>query len=745
MAIYKGIKKREKVVRAHPTSITNFIVRTILVLSSIFYASQFLGKRVATLGFNLREMLVVSPETTWVVYYLSVAMLVTWLAVLLYGILAKEKLARLRSWAFLWCWFVLDGVMSQIIYNPFSILVDANSLFRIPGGREASITAFVMLLVVGATAVYAYKSFMHKKYSIEVDGIKGTAEWGDPRDLEGKSGLLVGKNSRKNLFGKTVTKMLRDEGEDHIVTIAKTGYGKGVGVVIPALLDYPHSVVVSDLKGENFAVTAHHRIAGHNNTVWVADPDMMVVGYPVDAKGNTRMNPNIKRLQYNPLSILEDDMEYGGRLSKIVNTIIETNPNNPQPFFDNDAMKKLRAAISVVWTLMSGNMVSLYEVAKFLSFGHADVVRLAKYALSVSTHPEASMEIRVLIDIEELQYEQAESTIMANMGFVTEALMWDSMSSTTADKESFNPETLKSIKQSVYLVINDQKAKQYKGWVRMMVSSILAGVRESDNVANQRVLFMLDEFANMGKMDEVIEGFSKDRGRHIRYWCIVQNLHQLMVLYKGFERLLADAGITQFFGINDDKTAKMLSEGLGTMTVQDQSAGIGESSSKKGSVGDTGNRGVSINDSLRSERRPLMLPTEIKLMERGKMVLDLCGSSPLLVDQPHYLYEREFEGKYDYNQYHLPKDIENQVRSNRNRIRDEKMKDLDRRFRDYDTKSSEVWKTMLREASALQRKNKEEEKEKSKPQTNGTASVAQQSAYDYLKRQRSQAPASESE
>jgi hypothetical protein len=48
-------------------------------------------------------------------------------------------------------------------------------------------------------------------------------------------------------------------GDGHLLTIAPTGAGKGVGAIIPALLTYPGSIIVTDIKGENYQVTARYR------------------------------------------------------------------------------------------------------------------------------------------------------------------------------------------------------------------------------------------------------------------------------------------------------------------------------------------------------------------------------------------------------------------------------------------------------------------------------------------------------
>src|SRR5437763_1904767 len=64
-------------------------------------------------------------------------------------------------------------------------------------------------------------------------------------------------------------------GDGHLLTVAPTGAGKGVGAIIPALLSYPGSIIVTDIKGENYQVTARRRREmGHQ--VVVLDPFSLV-------------------------------------------------------------------------------------------------------------------------------------------------------------------------------------------------------------------------------------------------------------------------------------------------------------------------------------------------------------------------------------------------------------------------------------------------------------------------------------
>lgn len=52
---------------------------------------------------------------------------------------------------------------------------------------------------------------------------------------------------------------LRDDAKTHTFLCAPSRSGKGVGIIIPTLLAWPHSVVVVDVKGENYAFTAGRR------------------------------------------------------------------------------------------------------------------------------------------------------------------------------------------------------------------------------------------------------------------------------------------------------------------------------------------------------------------------------------------------------------------------------------------------------------------------------------------------------
>lgn len=75
---------------------------------------------------------------------------------------------------------------------------------------------------------------------------------------------------------------LRDKAKTHVLCCAPTRSGKGVGHIIPTLLTWRGSVVVTDIKGENWELTSGYRKSQLGNKVFMFKPT---------AKGSCRYNP----------------------------------------------------------------------------------------------------------------------------------------------------------------------------------------------------------------------------------------------------------------------------------------------------------------------------------------------------------------------------------------------------------------------------------------------------------------------
>ena len=106
------------------------------------------------------------------------------------------------------------------------------------------------------------------------ESLHGSARWANKKDIQAagllghEAGVYVGAWADK----KGTLHYLRHDGPEHILTYAPTRSGKGVGLVVPTLLSWPHSAVITDLKGELWALTAGWRQQHAKNKVIRFEP-----------------------------------------------------------------------------------------------------------------------------------------------------------------------------------------------------------------------------------------------------------------------------------------------------------------------------------------------------------------------------------------------------------------------------------------------------------------------------------------
>ena len=128
------------------------------------------------------------------------------------------------------------------------------------------------------TPLGAYTWGSRRKLSA-IQGLHGTAHWASRSEILNSSLLPpAGIPSQDVYVGAwfdskaRLNRYLRHNGPEHVLAFASTRSGKGVGLVIPTLLSWPHSVVCYDIKGENWALTSGWRKQHAGNKVLKFDP-----------------------------------------------------------------------------------------------------------------------------------------------------------------------------------------------------------------------------------------------------------------------------------------------------------------------------------------------------------------------------------------------------------------------------------------------------------------------------------------
>jgi type IV secretion system protein VirD4 len=436
---------------------------------------------------------------------------------------------------------------------------------------------------------------------------QGSAHWGGARPLENKTGLILGKSGRR---------LLRFDGEGHLLTLAPTRSGKGTGPVISNLLTYPGSVVVTDPKGENYWVTAAQRQALGQRVV-ALDPFGVVGGTGA----------------YNPLDIIdtssERSIDYARMLAEMIVVSRGSDDSSNSKFFQTEARAIVSGLILYVAHAKSGRDRHLGTVRELLTLAPEPFeALLEEMKVTTGCFGLISRTAARILQKEDRERSGAISTAQSHTHFldspsVRRRLRWS----------TFQMEDLKRERLTLYIIVPMDQLDAYAGFVRLIIASCWMGMIRETRRPEENVLFLLDEFANLGKMEMIGRAITLLAGYAATIWMIVQNLGQLEVEYgRGWKSLL-DVAVLQTFATGDQETAEYVSKMTGEATVFTGSQAESRSRGKGGR-----GRQRSFNMSERSRR--LLTPDEVRRLPASRQLIFLKGESPIQTDLLRYYEEK---------------------------------------------------------------------------------------------------------
>ena len=451
----------------------------------------------------------------------------------------------------------------------------------------------------------------------------GSAHWGTGEALHRERGLVLGRQGDQ---------LLRFEGEGHVLTVAPTRSGKGVSCVIPNLLDHTGSVFVTDPKGENYAVTAR----------WRREIGQRVHSFdPFDVVGGDAT--------YNPLDLIDaassEAVDEARMLADMI--VLPEARGGDQLFWNEEARAVLTGLILHVAANAPPELRTLTHVRTLLTLAPEPFAELLREMRdSPSAGGLVSRSAARILQKAEKERSGVISTAQSHTHFLDSPRMARVMGRST-----FDLSTLKTDAVSVYLILPSDRLEAYARWLRLMISCSLLAIARARGQPKERVLFLLDEFAHLGKMHPVQRDIGLAGGFGVAFWLIVQDLSQLRSTYgEAWSTFLANADVLQAFGTNDWDTAEYLSKMTGDQTLfvesANQSRGVSrgkQSQRQQGSAITTAAKG-----------RRLLLPDEVRRLPRDDQLLFAKGSAPLLVSRLTYLYDREFMTRADANPLYGP-------------------------------------------------------------------------------------------
>ena len=431
---------------------------------------------------------------------------------------------------------------------------------------------------------------------------RGSAHWAskkDVKDLIQSKGVPIGR-----LDGK----ILRVD-KTHLVTCAGTRSGKGIGAIIPTLIEYPYSLVCLDIKGENYAVTGARR--KEFGKVFVLNPFEVL-----DFKSNS----------YNWLDSIDlNDPGCTDKALRIASILVGgSSDGGTENHFNEQAKRLLQGVILLVCGEKNElrNMPTVAQLIHKTPFPTLCELMKEKGDLAFGTVGTIGAQFANNTSDKEL------SGILSTAQRATNHLDNPQISKTLIESD-FDISKLPDEKMSIYLIMPADKVSDFQDYIKVFFELAFSSIVSRKKRGKYEVLFLFDEVAQLGYMESFPKLITLVKGLGAQFWFFFQSIAQLRSIYgKSADTILGNS--TQiFYGCNDLETAKLISESLGKKTIREYK--------KNGEFSDIS--------------KDLLSPDEVRQLKPDTPIIFMAGKPPIKVKRLNYLNDREFYSKFDKNPY----------------------------------------------------------------------------------------------
>lgn len=582
------------------------------------------------------------------------------LALVISSAISTQKIASVLNYQSQLDWVIYESDDFKI-YNPFAWFFwwikfsneETDWFFNKYGFNIFSITmCFVSILIL------IYRMYLLPKLTdshgsahfASLEEIKATEHIDPPGLLSGK-GVILGVLEDGQL--------LRDDTKTHVLVCAPTRSGKGVGIIIPTLLTWTESVVVTDIKGENWALTSAWRKKHMNNKVLKFEPTSEFSS------------------KYNPFDEIRIRTKYEVRdLQNIVRILVDPtgtgSEGNNAHWINNAAALLTGVVLHLKYIDEHANM---YDVLNFL-YGDRNFEDIEKddsddeedeelvmtlqermqvlilkefehdpsgtlfgqiygSKMSGKMHPLVKQYFQSMVDKPEKEFGSILSTLDTVLNTYRDPVVAENMKSS-----DFHMKELMNFEQpvSLYLVFPPSDIDRVKPIFRVIIEMLYRRNTEpmefvdGEKVeAKHRMLMLLDEFPALGKLETFEKAMAYIAGYGIKAMIITQDVNQIEKLYTVSNSIISNCQVQVYHTPTDNKTPEFISKKMGNKTIQVKSTNL------NGSLINLGGRSHTLSETA----RPLMTSDEVNTMDKKKELIFVSGVAPILCNKIRF-YEEEF-------------------------------------------------------------------------------------------------------
>ncbi|MGB5076820.1 MAG: conjugal transfer protein TraG [Sphingorhabdus sp.] len=451
----------------------------------------------------------------------------------------------------------------------------------------------------------------------------GSARWASPTEIEN-----AGLHHDAGVFlGCDHDHYLRHNGPEHVMAFAPTRSGKGVGLVVPTLLAWTGSVVVHDIKGENWKITAG----------WRSSFSYCLLFNPTD----------LASARYNPLMEVRRGAHEVRDVQNIADILVDPEGAlERRSHWEKTSHSLLVGAILHI--LYAEEEKTLARVVTFLSDPTRSFVATLHLMMNTNhlgsddtplVHPVVASAARELLNKSENERSGVLSTAMSFLGLYRDPTVAE-VTSRCDWRIADLVDAARPV--SLYLVVPPSDISRTKPLVRLLLNQIGRRLTEQLETASgapkkHQLLLMLDEFPALGRLDFFETALAFMAGYGIRAFLIAQSLNQISKAYGENNSLLDNCHVRVCFSTNDERTAKRISDALGTATEQRSMRNY------------AGHRLAPwlahVMVSRQETARPLLTPGEVMQLPPSDELLLISGMAPIRAKKLRYYDDANFTSR----------------------------------------------------------------------------------------------------
>jgi type IV secretion system protein VirD4 len=531
----------------------------------------------------------------------------------------------------------LGESLFQSFYNPFDWIIWQRIYFDEYSIFFKTLNMTMVFVFIAVFVIFILIRLLALRKSKTHNDVHGTAHWMSFNDLKTtgiyrqKYGVYIGgfKDGSKLEY-------LKHNGPEHILAFAPTRSGKGIGLVIPTLLDWRESVIVLDIKGENWALTAGWREQYANNRVLKFDPTA----------------PDGISVKFNPLEEIRIGSDYEiGDVQNISMMIVDTEGKGLRDYWEKSSFSFISGLI--LYTIYRAkhegknypNLTDVYEV-----LNRDDIGDLLNEMLK-SNHKLISLVGREMLNKASEELSGVVGSASSSLNLYVDPII---SNNTSMSQFKINDLMNDDKPMSLYLVLRPADKNRIMPLIRLIMNQLLRRLLEELEFENgkviktykHRMLLMLDEFTSLGKLSVFQESLAFMAGYGIKAYIIVQDVSQLYEAYGKDESIMSNCHIRIAYAPNKIETAELLSKMTGTTTVV------------KSYTTTSGDR-ISpmlgqVTESLQEISRPLLTADECmrlrgakktnngEVLEGGDMLIFIAGQAPIYGKQILFFKDKVF-------------------------------------------------------------------------------------------------------